>query len=56
MNCDCILDYAQQPPRLRCLRCGDEHWVMLPMPVTELTHLSDEFIARHSRCRREVAA
>ena len=56
MSDHCILDYAKQPPRLRCLRCGDEHWVILPMPVSELVGLSDEFAARHRRCRREVAA
>lgn len=52
----CILDYAQQPPRLRCLHCGHEHWILLPMPVRELTGLSDDFIARHRRCPHKVSA
>lgn len=51
MSDHCILDYAQQPPRFRCLRCSDEHWIMLPMPVTQLVRLSDEFDALHSNCR-----
>ncbi|MEB3165378.1 MAG: hypothetical protein VKO65_01775 [Cyanobacteriota bacterium] len=50
-----ILDYAQQPPRFRCLHCGDEHWVMLPLPISELVSRADEFVARHSRCRQGVA-
>lgn len=51
MNDHCVLDYAHQPPLFRCLECGDTHEAPLPMAITQLVQLSDQFVARHRACR-----
>lgn len=52
MSDHCVLEYARRPPLLRCLECGDTHEVKLPMAITELVKLFDQFKARHRACKR----
>jgi hypothetical protein len=51
MTARCVLDYASQPPVFRCLACGATQVVPLPLPITEVVQLSEQFQADHRRCR-----
>jgi hypothetical protein len=46
----CVLDYSRQPNRLRCLHCGAEQLVRLPMSISQLVKQSDTWIAEHRHC------
>lgn len=50
-----VLDYSSQPPRLRCLCCGVEEPITLPMPIRQLVVISDSFAKDHRRCKLDRA-
>ena len=47
----CVFDYSSQPHRMRCLHCGAEMPITLPIAIRELAAISDTFTAEHRRCR-----
>lgn len=51
MTTHCVLDYASQPPVFRCLACGAAEPLLLPMAITEVVELSEQFETAHRRCR-----
>ena len=47
----CIWDYSRQPNCLRCLHCGIEEPINLPMPIRQVVVICDSFAEEHRRCK-----
>lgn len=45
-----ILDYSRQPHRMRCLHCGANEPITLPMPIRQVVVITDSFAKEHRRC------
>lgn len=55
MKDHCVLDYSRQPHRLRCLHCGSEETITLPMPIRQLVVITESFAAEHKHCPKEAS-
>ena len=50
----CILDYKQEPQKMRCLHCGAEEPINLPMPIRQVVVITNSFIDEHKHCKKVV--
>ena len=48
-----VLDYATQPPELRCLRCGGHQVLTLPAAVDQVVAVADGFTSAHRNCKEK---
>lgn len=45
-----VMDVSKEPARMRCLHCGAEHPMKLPMALTDAAKVSKAFLALHEDC------
>jgi hypothetical protein len=49
-----IIDASRQPSQIRCTRCGAAQDLQLPMPITSLVRLEQEWRRKHLKCGNGV--
>ena len=46
-----VLDYASQPPKFKCLRCGETREAHIPASITGFVKQGEAFMEDHKNCQ-----